>query len=160
MRKKLTALTIFLLFILFTTPSLVLASAFNLKSIGNLSTDGQLPNQWWYTSLQPTFTGEAAASSSVDITIDSSTSQTAADASGNWSFTPAALAAGDHTVALTSDGSTISFTLTLGSNNVDWDAASSGSGTTLPTVGFFWPTIFLLLTGLPLILFSNQLNKN
>lgn len=161
MRKKITAFIIALTLLFLITPSLVFASAFNLKSIGSLNTDGRLYPQWWYSGLQPTLAGEATASSAIDITIDSVAYQATADASGNWSYTPlSTLTAGDHSITLTSAGSTISFTLTLGSDNVDWDSVSSTESANLPTVGFAWPTFFLLLTGLPLILFSKQLSKS
>ncbi len=160
MRKKLTAIFILSLALLFlANPHPVLASAFNLKSIGSLNTDGKLYPQWWYSNLQPTLAGEAIASNTIDIVIDTEAYQTTADASGNWSFTPpTALTAGDHSITLTSDGSSINFTLTLGTDNVEWDSVGTGSAT-LPTVGFVWPTFFLLLTGLPLILFSHYLRK-
>ncbi|MFH1602097.1 MAG: Ig-like domain-containing protein [Candidatus Shapirobacteria bacterium] len=159
-RKKLTSLMVLLLMFLFTSTRIALASAFNLQSIGNLNTQGQLYSQWWYTGLQPAFTGEAPASSIVNINIDENSYQATADASGNWSFIPPTfLSAGDHAVSLTNDASTISFTLTLGSENINTSAISSASGTNLPTVGFIWPAIFLLLTGFPLIIFSSKLNK-
>jgi len=160
MRKKITALIISFTLLFLISPSFVFASAFNLKSIGNLNTDSKLYPQWWYSSLQPTFTGEAPAASTVDITIDTDAHQTTTDASGNWSYTPpAALTAGDHSITLTNADSTISFTLTLGADSVDWDSIGSSESASLPTVGFIWPTFFLLLTGLPLILSSKYLNK-
>ncbi|MBL7078162.1 hypothetical protein ISS42_00700 [Candidatus Shapirobacteria bacterium] len=160
MRKKLTALVVLALAFLFLNFSSVFASGFNLKSIGNLNTDGKLYPQWWYSSLQPTFAGEAAASSAIDITIDAETYQATTDIDGNWSFTPpATLSAGDHSITLTNAGSTISFTLTLGSDNVDWDSISSSGSATLPTVGFVWPTIFMVSTGLTFILLSHSIEK-
>lgn len=52
---------------------------------------------------QPTFTGQAEANSTINIYVDGVVVGTAtADASGNWSYTlPAALADGQHTIAIT-----------------------------------------------------------
>jgi len=141
----------FLLFSLYNyTP--VSAAGFNLKSISGVNTDGKIYSRWYYTGLQPTFSGEAPGSSAVDIIIDGQSYQTAANAAGEWQFTvPAALTAGDHTVVLKNNGSEINFTLTLGKENVNWDEISQGGGETLPTVGIISPTIISLLGGLSLI---------
>ncbi|KKR67569.1 MAG: hypothetical protein UU09_C0026G0004 [Microgenomates group bacterium GW2011_GWA2_40_6] len=60
-------------------------------------------------------------------------------------FTPTTtLTDGDHLVTLTSSGSEIKFTLTIGAGNVDWNAVQAGTGEALPTVGIAWPTMALL----------------
>jgi hypothetical protein len=136
-----------------------LASGFNLQSIGGVDTDGKLYDHWWYSGLQPAFLGEAPASSTVDISIDGTTQQTTADDLGNWSYTPSApLSAGDHQVSLTNNESSLSFTLTLGTDNVDWQKVGSGSGEgqSLPTVGFIFPTLFFLTAGGGMILVSKK----
>jgi len=135
------------------------ASGFNIKSIGGVDTDGKLYDHWWYSGLQPTFAGEAPASSTVDISIDGTTEQTTADSSGSWSYAPAVpLTAGDHQISLTNNGSDLSFTLTLGSDNVDWQTVGSGSGSSqsLPTVGFIFPTLFFVTAGGGMILVSKK----
>ena len=158
MRKKPLAI-LFLIFFLFLTRQ-CFASGFNFKSIGTVNTDGKLYPQWWYTGTQPTLAGEAPADSVIDITIDTDSYQTTADSSSNWSFTPpTTLAIGDHSVSLANNGSTISFTLTLGSEDIDWDTISTG-GEPLPTVGFVWPTILLALSGLPLIFLSDFIKNS
>ncbi len=128
--------------------SAALASGFNLTHIGNLSTGGRQISHWWYTGVNPTFKGEALASSQIDIVINDQTYQATADESGQWSFTsPAELSAGDHTISMSNSGATINFTLTLGSDNVDWQSIEAGgSDESLPAAGVMLPT--LLLTGL------------
>jgi hypothetical protein len=140
---------LFIVTIYFLALSPVFASGFNLKSIDGVDTDGKLYSQWYHTSLQPTFSGEAPGDSTVDIKIDDTDYSTTADESGNWTWTPPeALAAGDHSVTLTNNDSLIAFTLTLGEENINWDeVGSGGDGDTLPTVGIAAPTIILLTAG-------------
>jgi len=153
--KVLKTLTLFALLSLFLAPN-VSASGFNLKSIDGVNTDGKLYSQWYHTSLQPSFAGEAPADSTVTINIDATDYTTTADSSGSWTWTPPeSLSAGDHSVILTNNESTISFTLTLGSENIDWDVVGSGTATdsSLPTVGVTFPTIMLLTSGVAISLF-------
>lgn len=134
------------------------AGGFNLKSIGKVDTSGRELSQWWYSGSQPVFVGEATSGASVSVSIDESEGTATADESGNWSFTSGALNDGDHQVVLTSGGSTISFTLTTGANNVNWDAVNSDSGTeTLPTAGVTWPGILLLTFGLGSVLLGDKM---
>tara|TARA_Y100000310_G_C20254689_1_gene610745 strand:+ start:157 stop:648 length:492 start_codon:yes stop_codon:yes gene_type:complete len=131
----------------------VWAGGFNLKSIGDVSTEGRQISHWWYSGLQPVLSGEAIPGSEVTITIDETARQINTDSDGNWNFAwETALTAGDHTVGLESGGSTISFTLTLGSENVDWSAVGAGAGESLPAVGVITPTLFLSGGGLMMIL--------
>ncbi len=153
--KFFKTLTLLALFFLLSAPQ-AFASGFNLKSIGGVNTDGKLYSQWYHTSLQPTFTGEAPADSTVTINIDGTDYTTTADSSGSWSWTPSsALSGGDHSVTLTNNESTISFTLTLGNENINWDSVGSGTATdsSLPTVGVTFPTIMLLTSGVAISLF-------
>lgn len=128
------------------------ASGFNLKSIGNVSTDGLQISHWWYTGWQPTLRGEASGGADVTITIDNTPMVASADSAGEWVYTPAgALSGGDHTVKLESGGSTINFTLTLGAENVDWNAVGS-TGQAIPAAGVTWPTwILIILAGIMLL---------
>jgi len=145
MRKVLVAFL--LLFVIFGKQ--VWAGGFNLKSIGNVSTEGQQISHWWYSGLQPVLSGEALPGSEVTITVDETVRQINADSDGNWNFSgETTLTAGDHSIKLESEGSTISFTLTLGSENVDWEAVGAGAGESLPAVGVISPTLFLLTGGL------------
>ena len=129
------------------------AGGFNLKSIGNVSTEGQQISHWWYSGLQPILSGEALPGSGVTITIDEVVRQINADSDGNWNFAgEIALNTGDHSVKLESEGSVIDFTLTLGSENVDWGAVGNGVGERLPAVGVVGPTLWLSVGGLITIL--------
>ena len=143
---------IFLLVVLFAfSVKSARAGGFNLKSIGQVNTSGQQISHWWYSGTTPVLIGEALAGSSVTISIDGTTASVVADGSGNWTYNPGSLAGGDHSIILTNNGSTNSFTLTLGTENVDWNAVGTGGGETLPTVGVIFPTV--LLTGAGGILF-------
>ncbi len=134
--------------IFFLIPGSLYASGFNLKSIGGVNVDGKLYSQWYHTSLQPSMSGEAAAGSTVTINIDGTDYTTTAGDSSTWSWTPPeALSAGDHSVTLTNNESSISFTLTLGESDVNWDEVGSGGGEDMPTVGIAFPTIALLISG-------------
>lgn len=139
---------IFTIVLLLTSSSAALASGFHLKSIGNAETGGRQISHWWYSSSKPVFSGEAMPGAAVVFDIDGSALEINADSSGNWNFVAQEpLSDGDHQITITSDGSTIKFTLSIGTGNVNWDAVSSGSAETMPTVGTSWPTILLLLTG-------------
>lgn len=140
-------LTLMLVSFLFSEK--VLAGGFNLKSIGKVDTSGRQISQWWYSGSQPTFSGEATSGGSVTVSIDGVEDTATVNESGNWTYSPSALSDGDHQVVLSSSGSEISFTLTTGVNNVNWDAVNSDSGTeVLPAAGIAWPGILLLITGM------------
>ena len=83
---------------------------------------GQKYTEWWYTGVNPTFTGTAKASSDVKVTVGTTAYDTKADASGNWSVATVN-PAGTYNVSVTGDGTTYSFKLNLGQ-------AMSGVGTT------------------------------
>jgi len=135
-------------FLFLFTGKIVLAGGFNLKSIGGVDTSGRQLSQWWYTGSNPVFIGEAGAGTSVEIDIDGEKGTAVADESGNWSYSASALTDGDHQVVLTSNGSNITFTLTTGVDNVNWDAVNSDSGSeALPAAGVIWPGLIVLLTG-------------
>lgn len=139
----------------------VLASGFHISAIGGVSTGGQQLSHWWNTSLQPTMEGEATPGAEITVTIDDVTRVINAGSDGIWAFRPdTALVAGDHNVTVSSNGSTVSFTLTLGSEAVDWDSVGSGATETLPTVGFFLPTLALIGTGGGLVALAKKLKEN
>ena len=134
---------------LVTSIDYVQASGFHLKSISSVETGGRQISHWWYSGSNPVFHGEAAPGANINVDIDGTVLQIAADSSGNWDFQPAGgLTAGDHQVSITSDGSVINFTLTIGVENVNWEAVGSGQSETMPTVGTSWPTIAMALSGL------------
>lgn len=148
--KRILPLTI-LLFLLFTSVSF--AAGFSLKSINGVSTDGTWSSQWYHTDLQPTLSGDAPAETEVKILVDGQEYTTTATDEGEWSWTaPEALSAGDHNMVLQNSGGEISFTLTLGEENVDTSKFASGSGSKMPTVGIVSPTFFLLGAGTILLL--------
>ena len=130
---------VFTLLIL-TISSHVYAASLQLTKIGTLETNGKTYSQWWYSGTNPTLLGLAANNSQVDITIDSDTTTVYATDGGTWSFTPANLTTGDHTVKIVSNGETISFTLTLGSD-VPQNASDSSKLTKLPQTGGLLPII-------------------
>jgi len=135
--------------ILFLLPGQrTLASGFNLKSIGEVDTSGKQISQWWYSGSNPIFRGEASPGAVVEIDIDGEKNSVTADESGSWSYNAPTLADGDHSVLLSSNESSISFTLTIGVENVNWEAVGSDSGEALPTAGIIWPGLVALLTGI------------
>lgn len=140
-------LTLLLLFV-FNNPVLVLASGFHLKSISSVETGGRQISHWWYSGTSPVFHGEALPGANINADIDGSVVQFAADSSGNWDYAvPVALTAGDHKIIFSSEGSTIEFTLTIGSDGVNWDAVGKGGEETMPTVGTTWPTTLIAMVG-------------
>lgn len=136
-------------------PLNVIASGFQLKTIGNLNVDGVTLNHIWYTNGNVTFTGIALENAQVMATIDGTSETVNADASGNWSYT-ASLLNGDHQVSFTSNESTLSFTLTIGEAPAD---VGSLPTTETPTVGIVTPTIALISLGILLTSFSFVLRK-
>ncbi len=135
------------------------ASGFNLKSIGSVNTGGKQISHWWYTSSNPTFVGEAPTGSTINIKIDGIETSVTSGANNEWIYTSGTLNSGDHSVTITNNGSTINFTLTIGAENVNWEAVNSGSSETLPTVGIIMPTILLSSTGLGLVLGAKKISK-
>jgi len=123
----------------------VFASGFTLQSIGNSTTGGRQITKWWYTGSQPSFKGDAVPNAEIIVTIDGNALQVNADSSGSWSFTPVApLAVGSHDVSIASGGSTINFTLSIGTEGVDWSAVDKGGAATLPATGITFPTVIII----------------
>jgi hypothetical protein len=155
MLKKI--LFLMLLFFLFFQKN-VLASGFSVTSIGGVTTNVSIKH-WWYSGINPTIKGVAQAGSTVDVNIDGNTQQVAADSSGNWQVTTS-MASGDHNIGFTSNGSKIDFTLTLGKENVNWDAVGKQTGATLPNSGIFIPTLLLGGGGTSLLWLGKKLIKS
>lgn len=148
-------------FVLFSlSKGSVLASGFNIKSIGSVNTSGQQLSHWWYTNPNPTFVGEAPSGSAVSISVDGTETSVTADSNNGWSYSSGSLSGGDHTVIVSNNGSTIRFTLTIGTENVDWSAVEKGSSETLPTVGIILPTVVMSVSGLGFIFGAKKLAKN
>jgi len=138
----------------------VLASGFNLKSIGSVDTGGRQISHWWYSGINAVFNGEAPAGSVVTVSVDGSEGTATSDGNNNWSYSAGALSGGDHTVVISNNGSTINFTLTMGAENVNWEAVNADAGTTtLPTVGVVLPTVLLSTLGSGLLLAAKKIAK-
>lgn len=139
-------LSILMLLAVFVLAVPVFASGFQLTSIGSLSVEGTQLSHYWYSSEGVTFSGVTSAGTEVTADIDGVTGNAGVGAEGNWSYSTT-LAEGDHNVSFASNGSTISFVLTIGSMP---ESTGSGSGiptTTTPTVGTMGPTLLLLVGG-------------
>ena len=131
-------------------PSLVFASGFQLKSIGAMDVTGAVSTEWWYTSVNPNLSGIASPDATVTITVDGSQNQVTADGSGIWGFNSTALTDGDHSVVLTSDGGSQSFTLHIGATlPADLTAPAT---TDLPVAGSMDTTAALWLGAMLLML--------
>jgi hypothetical protein len=101
-----------------------------LTKIGALDLGGKIYSEWWYTGVNPTFYGTAAAGSSVNIKIAETPFTVTADASGKWSY-PATIEKGDYAIVLSSGPETLAFTLHLGQT-----MPTSSSAPAIPTTGF------------------------
>jgi len=160
MSKQLCSFFVLIAFLISFSGNKVLASGFNLTSIGSVDTSGRQISQWWYSGSTPVFTGEAPSGTTVTISIDGDENSITADEDNDWTYSPGALSTGDHSVVIINNGSTISFTLTMGAENVDWDAVNSDASTeTLPTVGVIFPTILLSSTGVGLVALAKRAVK-
>ena len=153
MKKIMMFLAAVFFFLLSGAP--LLAAGFQLKNIGGLSTAGKLYDHWWYANGNITFTGEGVAGSQVEATIDGTTETVSVSEAGQWSYTPAPLANGDHQVSFASQGSTVAFTLTIGGEMPAGVGAPAEA--TTPVVGNFAPTQILFISGGLFLLTSSLL---
>jgi len=145
---------------LLTSVDKVFAGGFNLKSIGQIDTSGRQISHWWYSGSSAVMKGETISGSTVTVSVDGIEGVATVDDDGNWTYTPASLADGDHEIILTSNGSTIKFTLTTGATNVNWDVVEKDvSVSALPTVGVAFPTIIFMSMGGVLFLAGKKLAK-
>ena len=156
MRFRLPIFFSLLILFLLAFPSIILASGFQLKTIGTLSVDGATYNHLWYTSGNVIFKGTALENAQVTVTIDGASVTLTADSSGNWSYSTA-LSEEDHQISFTSNESTVSFTLTIGKNIPEGVGALPTAET--PTVGTVTPTIAILFSGAFLIFSPFLLRK-
>lgn len=141
--KFLTPLGVFIfsaLFALGLSTGSVYAGSGLVSSIGG-ATFIQGASHFWVTSAKPAFSGITTASGTVSGTVGSQSVSATADASGNWSWTPATDLSGDNAVSITSGATTVSFTLTIGALPESIASSSAGSlapaGSTFPTLLFF-----------------------
>jgi|APSaa5957512622_1039677.scaffolds.fasta_scaffold40390_2 hypothetical protein len=136
-------LLVLLSFLTLTSP--VFASGFQLKNIGGLDTKGMAYTEWWYSTENPSLSGITSVGDSVSVTIDGTASSATVDASGNWSYNPTTLTAGDHTVSITGGAGSTSFTLHVGSSIPSNVSAPTDSD--MPVAGIIDNTIGLWLIG-------------
>jgi len=120
--------------------------ALELKSIGALSLGGKTYTEWWYTGVNPVFSGTAKASSDVKVTVGTTVHDTKADASGNWSVITTN-PAGDYNISVVGDGTTYAFKLHLGQNMSDGSTAPAG----VPSTGFNQTVSILFSIGVLLL---------
>lgn len=125
------------------------AAGFVLNSIGSLQTQGNQYPEWWYQGDNPTLAGTAAPNATVDVNVGGTSQTVTADNSGNWSAATS-VTTGDHTVTLTSGGSTITFTLHL--DQTMPEGVNAPAAATQPTAGVALPTLLLVLGGTVLAL--------
>lgn len=122
------------------------AGGFTISSIGEVTTNNKQVGKFWHSSLAPVIRGTALPSANVDITIDGTTVQVAANSSGEWVYTPTGLTAGAHEFTFASSGSTQKLTLTVGDiSGMEIGGWSDASNSALPASGVAWPTIVLLI---------------
>jgi len=140
----------FTLFFFLLSLRLVLAGSGLVSSIGG-ATFIQGATHFWVTSAHPTFSGITTAGEVVNGTVGSETVSATADASGNWSWTPAADLTGDNTVSITSGSQTAAFTLTIG--QLPASIATSSAGALAPA-GSIFPTVAILGFGIFLTTFG------
>lgn len=174
MQRIIYILVIFLV-VFATSTQVAFAAALKLTKIGESTTEGQTFRSWVYQGLNPKLQGVATPDAQVSITLNSANNKVTADATGDWSFQPTTLIAGQHDVLIGSDGEEIAFTLTIddGSSSSTKQATtssavtstssatvtdsgvggSSGSATTeeLPVSGAVNQTMLLLLAGFSVI---------
>lgn len=145
--KKLTIfLVIFVLSLFFTKATF--AGGFTISSIGGVTTNNKQVSKFWHSSLNPVLRGTALPSANIDISIDGTAVQIAADSSGDWVYTPTGLTAGTHEFTFTSNGSSQKLSLTTGSiGDASIGGWSDASNSALPASGVTWPTIVLLIVG-------------
>lgn len=134
------------------------SATLQLTKIGALDLGGKMYSEWWYTGINPTFYGKAAANSEVSLKIVDNTFKTNSNGSGDWSYY-AALENGDYSVVISQGSENISFKLHLGQNlpaNIgSGTSQATSSGTTVPDTGY--NQIVALSFGLGIILLSSYL---
>lgn len=136
-----------ILFAIFFLSFAVHASSGLVSTVGG-ATFVQGAKQFWVSSAKPTVSGVTTAGSTVSGTVGAQTVSATADASGNWSWTPATDLTGDNQVSITSGSSTAAFTLTIG----DLPASvASASASSLEPAGTVTNTIAIIGIGTILI---------
>jgi len=139
--------------------SQVVASGFQLTSIGSVDTTGLQYSEWWYQSPNPTLSGVTSSGGTVEVSVNGSVATVTADGNGEWTTTTST-PEGDHTITLTSNGSVITFTLHIGQTMPDNIATASGTGSsTQPVAGNATPTMLLVMSGIAALVFGLKLKR-
>lgn len=130
----------------------VFASGFQLKAIGALDVTGAVSQEWWYSAVNPRLSGITPVGSAVTVKIDGTDNSATVDAAGNWSYSPAALTNGDHTVVISSTAGSQTFTLHIGSVPATVTAPKTSStpvvGTREVTLALWLGAAVLLVSGI------------
>lgn len=131
-------LTFVLSFALATT---VRAATLSVKTIGGMSVGTVVPTSWTHSGANPIITGSASPSATVQISIEDVPYTTAANALGDWSFTPTTITTnGAYEMVVSSGIENLIFTLNItgvgvggGASTASATASTSSGQPTLPT---------------------------
>jgi hypothetical protein len=158
--KKIAQILLVLVLTFVISINVALAASLAVTSIGGVAVIGTL-SSFETTKTSPTMIGTAANDATVDIKIDDLTVAVTADATGDWSYTPTALTVASHTVEITSNLETVSFTLTIDDGTTTTTSTSSTTTTTkggtsttsaeLPQAGMITNTFLVITAGMFLI---------
>ncbi|MEX2028309.1 MAG: hypothetical protein WD988_02305 [Candidatus Curtissbacteria bacterium] len=140
------SLIVLSLFVVTCVPGSVIAGSGLVSSVGG-ATFIQGASQFWVTSQTPAFSGVASAGANISGTVGAQGVAATADSSGNWSWVPQEVLAGDNAVSITDGTATVNFTLTIGDVPANIASASAAS---LPPAGYANPTLILLIGGFTL----------
>jgi hypothetical protein len=133
MIRKLSKLFIVCFLIIYGFFSYSFSATLQVTRIGALDLGGKVYNEWWYSGINPTFYGKAAANSEVTITVGQNSFKTTSSADGDWSYA-AVLQAGDYDLSFSQGSEKVSFKLHLG-QNVPANSAGQVSQSTTPITG-------------------------
>ena len=126
--------SVFISFLLFS--NFCFSATLQLQKIGALDLGGKTYSEWWYTEINPVFSGVSTASSKVDIKIGDSLYSTNSDASGNWSYA-SQMEKGDYVIEISQGAEKLSFKLHLGqSMPTTIGSGTAPAGGTVPVTGF------------------------
>lgn len=144
-----------------------LAATLKLNKIGALDLGGKMYSEWWYTAINPTFSGEAEANSTVKLKTGDIEYSATSDGSGKWSI-GTSMEKGDYNVAISQGDEKISFVLHIG-QNVPTDLSGSVEATestvSVPNTGFnqYFALMFsagILLLGSYLYMWGSEDTKS
>ncbi len=144
---------IFTAIVFLGTVGVVWAYDLTLTKIGTLSTIGADYTLVSYVGAVPSLEGTATPAATVSVKVNSTTSNTiAATTSGIWTFTPAALNAGDNLITITSGTQSIIFTIRYSATvtptaSISAAITTTTAETTLPETGTWENILYGVLAG-------------